>query len=54
MPPTTTQATPEDVRVVGTRVDDAEPVDYDVDTSGYKEVDDLAEDMEKSDEDNRA
>ena len=29
-----------------TRADDAEPVDVDVDTSGYKEMDDEAEEME--------
>jgi len=41
-----TQDTPDNVQVVETRVDDAEPVDTDVDTSGYKAMDDEAEDLE--------
>ena len=47
--PPVTQTTPDSERVVETRADDAEPVDYDVDTSGYKKVDDLAEDMDEDD-----
>ena len=41
-----TQDTPDNVQVVQTRADDAEPVDTDVDTSGYKTMDDEAEDLE--------
>lgn len=33
-----------------TRVDDAEPVDVTVDTSGFKEMDDVAEDLEDADD----
>ena len=43
-----TQDTPDNVQVVETRVDDAESVDTDVDTSGYKVVDDEAEDDTKT------
>lgn len=45
-PQAVTQDTPDNVQVVETRVDDAEPVDTDVDTSGYKAMDDEAEDLE--------
>ena len=48
-----TQDTPGSERVVETRADDAEPVDYDVDTSGFKKMDDLAEDLKDSDEDDK-
>ncbi len=48
--PPGSQDTPGSERVVETRADDAEPVDYDVDTSGFKKMDDLAEDL-NSDED---
>ena len=50
-PPPVTQDTPGSERVVETRADDAEPVDYDVDTSGFKKMDDLAEDLASNDED---
>ena len=36
-----------------TRADDAEPVDVNVDTSGYKEMDDLAEDLEDESDDKK-
>lgn len=41
-----TQDSADNVQVVETRVDDAEPVDTDVDTSGYKAMDDEAEELE--------
>ena len=44
--PAVTQASADDTRTVETRAADAEPVDTDVDTSGYKTVDDEAEDLE--------
>lgn len=37
-----------------TKVDNAEPVDVEVDTSGYKEMDDLAEDLEDEDDNKNA